>query len=247
MQKALNALREAKTWDIVKKPPGKNVIGCKWVFRIKKDAQGKIEKYKARLIARGFTQAHGVDYTDTFAPVAKLASIRTILAIAAQNNWPIEVFGFNSAFLNGEFDEDIYMELPPGMEGLYMMEEHIELVAKLWKALYGLNQGRRTWYRTLCQALNDIRFKSAEYDHGALYTKASDSLTILAIHVDDIIITSIYQTILDQRKDLIAEKYKLTDLGPINWLFGIRLTRDCKNRSISLSQSSYLRLYSRLL
>jgi len=136
MKKVLDVLRAAGTWEEVERPQGKNIVGCKWVFRIKKDAQGRIKKYKAQLVARGFTQVYGVDYTETFAPVTKLASPQTILAIAAREDWPIEVFNFNSAFLNGKLNEEIFMQLPPGSG----FDTHTH-IAKLKKALYGLKQG----------------------------------------------------------------------------------------------------------
>src|ERR1700742_4070392 len=139
MRKELESLKKNGTWDVVPQPPGKNIVGSKWVFHIKHDAQGNIEKHKARLVARGFTQVYGVDYTETFAPVAKMSSLRTILALAARHGWPIEVFDFNSAFLNSTLEEDIYMQLPPGAEG----SDNQKLVAHLRKALYGLKQGGR--------------------------------------------------------------------------------------------------------
>src|SRR6202795_4458252 len=101
----LATLKAAGTWTVVKRPENTNVVDSKWVFRIKKNSAGEIEKHKARLVARGFTQIHGVDYYETFAPVAKLASVRTILAIAARNNWEIDVFDFHGAYLNGELNE----------------------------------------------------------------------------------------------------------------------------------------------
>ena len=111
----LEALREAGTWEIVERPASTNVVDSKWVFRIKKNADGSIDKYKAHLVARGFTQVYGVNYYETFAPVAKLTSIRSILTIATRNDWSIDMFDFHSAFLNGKLDadKDIYMEQPP--------------------------------------------------------------------------------------------------------------------------------------
>ena len=102
----LGALKKARTWRVVERPKDRNVVDSKWVFQIKKNAAGQIEKFKARLVTKGFTQVKGVDYFETFAPVAKLASIRSILAIAARNNWPIDMFDFHSAFLNGELGDD---------------------------------------------------------------------------------------------------------------------------------------------
>jgi len=193
IQKELDALQKANTWDVVEHPPGKNIVSCKWVFRIKKDLEGRIAKYKAQLIARGFTQVYGVDYTETFAPVAKLTSLCTILALAAREDWPIEVFDFLNAFLNGDLDEEIFMQLPPGNpEG---SDTHL-FVAKLWKAIYGLKQAGRTWYQALYQALLDLGFKHADYDHGVFYARTTAGIIILAIHVDDCTITGTSQTAL---------------------------------------------------
>ncbi|KAJ3503727.1 hypothetical protein NLJ89_g8305 [Agrocybe chaxingu] len=236
IQKELESLQKAGTWKVVERPPGKNIVGCKWVFRIKKDAFGRIEKYKARLVARGFTQVYGVDYTETFAPVAKMASLRTILAIAAKNDWPIEVFDFNSAFLNGKLDEEIFMQLPPGFEGC----DGRRFVAKLQKALYGLKQGGRTWYQALLRALLDLGFTRSEYDHGVFYARVDGKLVILAIHVDDCTITGSNQKLLDKYKTCINDRYAMTDLGPISWLLGIQAKRDRERRTITLSQQSYI-------
>ena len=161
MQKELESLCKADTWTIVERPAGKNIVGSKWVFHIKKDTNSRIAKCKAQLITHRFTQVYGVNYAETFAPAAKLSSLRTILAIAARHDWPIEVFDFNSAFLDGELDEEIYMQLPPNFEGC---DPH-RFVARLNKALYGLKQGGRTWYKTLCHTLENLSFKHAEYEH----------------------------------------------------------------------------------
>ena len=118
IQAELDALTKTKTWQVVERPKGRNVVQCKWVFKIKKDAEGKIEHYKTHLVAKGFTQVENVNYYETWAPVAKLASIRTILALAAHHGLNIDMFDFHNAFLNGELDdnEEVYMEQPPGHE-----------------------------------------------------------------------------------------------------------------------------------
>jgi hypothetical protein len=137
MDREIATLEHAGTWTTVPRPPGKNIVGSKWVFRIKRNADGSVEKYKARLVARGFTQVFGEDYFDTFSPVAKLSSFRTILALAACYDWEIESFDFNGAYLNGELgeDEEIYMQGPPGYEG-----QDQDTVKRLRKSLYGLKQ-----------------------------------------------------------------------------------------------------------
>ena len=114
----LDTLKKAGTWGIVERPKRQNIVKCKWVFKIKKNTAGNIKRYKARLVAKGFTQIQGIDYYDTWAPVAKFASICFLLTIAAQNGWPIDMFDFHSAFLNGQLDsdEEIFMEQPLGYE-----------------------------------------------------------------------------------------------------------------------------------
>jgi hypothetical protein len=136
IQKELKGLENSRTWRLVKRPPDANVVDCKWVLRIKKNAAGEIDKYKARLVARGFTQIYGVDYYETYSPVARLASFRLLMAVAAQNGWAIDAFDFDSAFLSSELGEDevIYLEQPAG----YETRDRKSWVWRLLKALYGL-------------------------------------------------------------------------------------------------------------
>ena len=152
----LQNLKDAGTWDVVERPGDANVVDSKWVFQLKKDAKGKVIKWKACLVARGFTQVYGVDYFATFAPVARLASIQFILAIATRNNWEIFMFDFHLAYLNGVLSdgETIYMEQPPHHE----VADHTRYVMKLHKSLYGLKQAGKKWYDTLSGSLVAIGF-----------------------------------------------------------------------------------------
>jgi hypothetical protein len=234
----LENLRAAGTWDVVERPASSNVVDSKWVFKLKKNADGTIDKYKARLVARGFTQIYGVDYYETFAPVAKLASIRTLLAIAARNDWPIDMFDFHSAFLNGELDddEDIYMEQPPD----HPVDDPDRFVVKLHKSIYGLKQAGKKWYDSLSRSLADIGFQKSEADPAVFYAHAGGDVVILAIHVDDCTITSSSVSLQEVFKARIGTKFKLTDLGAISWLLGFTITRDRAARTISLSQHAYI-------
>ena len=139
MDREITMLEEAGTWNTVLQPTSKNIVGSKWVFRIKHKADGSVEKYKAWLIPQGFTQKFGVDYFDTFSPITKLSSFQTILAMAVCNNWDADSFDFNGAYLNGELDDDeeIYMKSPPGYA------DEGEQVKHLLKFLYGLKQAGR--------------------------------------------------------------------------------------------------------
>jgi hypothetical protein len=215
----LVALERIGTWSLTERPPGANVVGSKWVLRIKKNAAGEIEKYKARLVAKGFTQIYGVDFYETYAPIAKLSSFRLLLAIAARNNWPI-----HTAFLNGVLaeDESIYLEQLPG----YATKDQKYFVLKLHKSIYGLRQGAKNWYDFLCEALADLHFKRSESDHGVFFKEEENHLLVLAIHVDDCMILGSSLTQIQKFKVEMNAKYKLTDLGPINWLLGIKITRD---------------------
>jgi hypothetical protein len=154
MTREITTLINAHTWTTVPRPIGKNIVSSKWVFCIKRKADRSIEKYKACLVVQGFTQKFGVDYFDTFSPVTRLSSFRLILATAARNDWEIDTFDFNSAYLNGELsdNEDIYMKPPPGYDS------EREFVKHLHKSLYGLKQAGHKWYDTLCRALADLGF-----------------------------------------------------------------------------------------
>jgi len=237
MDRELATLEKAKTWSTVPRPPDKNVVGSKWVFRIKCKADGSIEKYKARLVARRFTQVYGVDYFDTFLPVAKLASFRTILAIAAKSDWEIESFDFNGAYLNGELDEheEIYMQFPPGYD-----TPKENMVKWLHKSLYGLKQAGRRWYDTLARALADHGFRVTQADPGVFYCRIEDHILILAIHIDDCIFTGDSAKLIAEYKNKLNKCYALTDLGPVHWLLGVKITCDRSARTISLSQKSYI-------
>jgi len=239
IDKELVALRDARTWSIVERPEKVNIVGCKWVFRIKRNADGEIDKYKARLVAKGYSQVHGVDYYDTYAPVARLASLRTILAIAARNDWNIDVFDFHSAFLNGKLDADelIYMELPPGLN---VDKKFKHPVAQLHVALYGSKQGALKWYQELCRLLHSLGMKRAESDWGVFYKHIGADILILASHVDDCTVTGSNAKLIEEFKRDVAARYKLTDLGPIASLLGMKVTRDRTARTISFSHESYI-------
>lgn len=235
----LQNLKMNGTWELVERPDGANVVDCKWVLRIKKNAAGEIEKYKARLVARGFTQVYGVDYYETYAPVAKLATFRLITAIAARNGWPLDSFDFDSAYLNSLLgDEVIYLEQPPDHDD--HAKPRATWVWKLIKTIYGLRQGAKNWYDALTQALTELDFKRSEADHGLFFKEEDGHLVILAIHVDDCLMTGGSVELNAKVKRDLNAKYKLTDLGPANWLLGIRINRNLAERTVALSQHAYI-------
>ena len=158
----LDTLKAAGTWETVSPPEGANIVGSKWVFKAKKDAAGVVVRYKARLVAQGFSQVPGIDYFDTFAPVARLASIRMVLAIAAAENLEIHQIDIKGAYLNGELtdEEIVYMKQPPG----YPVSSDSSEACRLLKTLYGLKQAGRHWYKKLVEIMEALGFKRCDVD-----------------------------------------------------------------------------------
>ncbi|KAL0460027.1 UNVERIFIED_CONTAM: Retrovirus-related Pol polyprotein from transposon RE1 [Sesamum latifolium] len=159
MQQEIQALEKNQTWDIVDLPTGKKAIGCKWVYKVKLNPDGSIERYKARLVAKGYNQVEGVDYIDSFSPVAKAVTVRTLLAVASGNRWPIHQVDINNAFLHGFLDEDIYMTAPDG----YQISSG--KVCKLKRSLYGLKQASRQWNFELTAKLISYGFTQSSHDY----------------------------------------------------------------------------------
>ena len=189
------------------------------------------------LVARGFTQVYGVDYLDTYFPVAKLASFQMILALATRFDWEVKCFDFNAAYLNGELEESekIYMEQPPGYE-----EGRAGFVKHLKKALYGLKQAGCRWYDTFLHELANLGFRTSAADPGVLYAWIKNNILILAAHVDNCAMTRSLGKLIWVYKLKLNDKFPLTDLGPMHFLLGIKVTCNRAARTISLSQSSYI-------
>ena len=154
----LTALKKAQMWQLVKPPDDANIVGSHWVFQLKHNAEGKIMKYKACLVAQGYMQAFGINYDDTFSPIAKLPSLQIIASLAAQNNWPIQQMDVNSAYLNAPLQECVYMRQPPGFE------TSDSSVCLLKKCLYRLKQSRREWYKCLSNAFCRFGFNRSTAD-----------------------------------------------------------------------------------
>jgi hypothetical protein len=197
-----------------------------------------IDKYKACLVMRGFTQIYGVDYYNTYSPVTCLASFHLILAIAARNNWKVKVFDFNSAYLNGKLnaDEEIYMQELPGYETATG-----DRVKKLLKALYRLKQAGHKWYDVLYEVLMDLGFRIARVDPGVFIVWIEDNVLLLAVHVDDCTMTGSLAKLIAIYKAKLHKWYTLTDLGPVNWLLGIQIMHNREVRTILLSQEAYIK------
>jgi len=239
MDHEIGSLEHASTWTTVPHWHGKNVVRCKWVFRLKRKADSSIDKYKACLVTGGFTQIYGVDYYDTYSPVMLLASFCFILAIAMRNGWEVEAFDFNLAYLNGELDadEEIYMQELPGYK-----TGKVDVVKWLLKALYGLKQARCKWYYMLHMAITDLGFWVTRADPRVFIMHIKRHMLVLVVHVDDCTMTESSPKLIAVYKGKLHKQYALTDLRPMSWLLSIQVTCDCKMWAILLLQEAYIKM-----
>ena len=228
------ALMENQTWSLVEPPKECNVVGCKWVFRVKYDGNGNVKCFKGRLVAQGFSQRHGVDYGEVFSPVAHLSSIRVLLAFAAENKLQIHQMDVVSAFLNGELKEEIYMRQPPG----YELKGKEELVCKLRKSIYGLKQSPRCWNEKLCNHLKSLGFKESGADSCVFIQSGGKGMKIIAVYVDDLILIAKTLAEVEQMKEGLSETFKMKDMGQLRYCLGINF--EVTEQVISLCQKQYL-------
>jgi hypothetical protein len=166
MTEEYQSIMKNDVWDIVPRPKGKSVVTSKWIYKIKHAADGSVEKYKARFVARGFSQVEGIDYEETFAPVARYTSIRTIIALATSMGWRLHQMDVKTTFLNGEIEEEVYIEQPDG----FVTHEKESHVCRLKKALYGLKQAPRAWYEKIDGYLMSLGFNKSVVDPNLYYT-----------------------------------------------------------------------------
>ena len=242
IEEELGALKAAGTWEVVDEPEGVNIVGSKWVFKAKKDAAGNVIRYKARLVAQGFSQVPGVDYFDTFAPVARLASIRTVLAFAAAEDYETGQIDIKSAYLNGELtdDEVIFMRQAPGFAE-YGENGKVK-VLRLRKTLYGLKQAGRRWYFKLVMIMTKLGFSRCGGDQAVFFRRCEKTgvLIIVLVHVDDCSIVGKTKALIARFKVEIAKFVDITDMGELHWILGIEVRRIREEKRLLLSQKSYI-------
>ena len=228
-----DALLKNKTWHLVPAPRGKNVIGSKWVFKVKRKADGSIDRYKARLVALGYRQQYGIDYEDTFSPVVKAAIVRLVLSLAVSRGWSLRQLDVQNAFLHGVLEEEVYMRQPPG----YADSRFPNHVCRLDKALYGLKQAPRAWYARLCGKLLWLGFKSSKGDTSLFYYRQGSLVIFVLVYVDDIIVASSSSDATTALlKDLEAD-FALKDLGDLHFFLGIEVWRNATG--LVMSQCRY--------
>ncbi|KAH9769125.1 hypothetical protein KPL71_011879 [Citrus sinensis] len=186
MEEEMKSMKVNQVWDLVYLPPNRKAIGNKWVLRIKRKADGTIERYKGRLVAKGYTQHKGVDYEETFSPVVRFASIRLMLAIVAHLDLELYQMDIKIAFLNGELEEEIYMAQPQG----FVIKGQERKVCKLKRSIYALKQSSRQWNLKFHQAVISYGFRMIEEDHYVYVKRSKDDFAILSLYVDNILLAT---------------------------------------------------------
>lgn len=236
MQVEINALEANNTWVITSLPLGKKVVGCKWIYKVKYKVDGSLDRYKARLVAKGFTQTHGLDFFHTFAPVAKMTSVRHILALAAIQKWELNQLDITNAFLHGELHEEVYMTIPPG-NPVPSSFKGFNPVCKLIKSLYGLRQAPWEWFDKFAAALLQFGFTRSKSDNSLFYLHTSSQFTMLLVYVDDIILTGSCPSHIVKVKEFIGSQFKMKYLGPLKYFLGLEIARS--QAGISIHQHKY--------
>ena len=234
MDEEMEALVDNKTWVLVPKGVTQKPIGCKWVFKVKHNSDGSVARYKARLVAKGFAQTYGIDYEETFSPVAKMTTIRTLLAVAAAKSWKLYQLDVKNAFLNGDLLEEIYMEQPQG----YVHPKFPTYICKLKKALYGLKQAPRAWYHKLVVYLMQNGFRESDADPSLFVNEKKGKLVAICIYVDDLIVTGNDDENIKDVKRKLKSEFKISDLGELKYFLGIEIVK--KEDKLCLSQRKYL-------
>ncbi|OMO52435.1 reverse transcriptase [Corchorus capsularis] len=237
MNDEMESMKTNHVWDLVDLPPGRKTIGNKWVLKVKRKADGSIERYKARLVAKGHTQQEGVDYEETFSPVVRFASIRLILAIVANFDLELYQMDVKTAFLNGELDEEIYMDQPEA----FVAKCQERKICKLKRSIYGLKQSSRQWYLRFHQAIIQNGFEMIEEDHCVYVKRSKGSFVILSLYVDDILLAGNDMEMIVTTKKWLSSNFEMKDMGEANYVLGVKILRDRSKRLLGLSQETYIK------
>ncbi|GJT42184.1 retrovirus-related pol polyprotein from transposon TNT 1-94 [Tanacetum coccineum] len=235
MQEELNQFIANDVWELVPQPRNMKIIGTKWVFRNKLDENGIVSRNKARLVAQGYNQQEGINYDETYAPVARLESIRILLAYACALDFKLFQMDVKSAFLNGFINEEVYVAQPPG----FIDFEKPDHVYKLKKALYGLKQAPKAWYDRLKAFLIKHEYKMGMVDNTLFTKKKSSNLIIVQIYVDDIIFGSTCQDMCDEFAKIMHDEFEMSMMGELNFFLGLQIKQ--MEDGIFFNQSKYIK------
>ena len=219
MAAEFEALHRQSTWSLVPASPRQNLIGCRWVFKLKRNSNGSIARYKARLVAKGFHQQPGIDYAETFSPVVKPPTVRIILSLAAHHHWNLRQLDVSNAFLHGVLKEEVFMQQPPG----FVDSELPHHVCKLHKSLYGLKQAPRAWFERFTSHLLTLCFVASIADPSLFIFRHNGIVLYLLLYVDDIILTGNDSAAISTLITQLASNFELKDLGPLRYFLGLQI------------------------
>ncbi|PKU82366.1 Retrovirus-related Pol polyprotein from transposon TNT 1-94 [Dendrobium catenatum] len=235
MKAEFSALQQNGTWSLVPRPTNKPILGCKWTFKNKLHPNGQIARHKARLVAQGCSQEFGVNYTETFSPVAKMVTIRILLTIAVQNQWPVIQLDVTNAFLHGDLSDEIYMKQPAG----FIDSQHPQHVCKLHKSIYGLKQSPRQWFQKFTAFLQSLGFQFSKADPSLLLYNQNSIQIFFLIYVDDILVAGNDNTKIASILQQLHSEFHLKQLGEVSLFLGIQVNKT--EQGYFLHQAHYAR------
>ena len=235
MQEELEEFERNKVWRLVPKPNNKTIIGTRWVYRNKLDDKGNVIRNKARLVAQGYNQQEGIDYDETYAPVARLEAIRLLIAFASYKGFTLHQMDVKTAFLNGTLNEEVYVKQPPGFED----QANPDHVYFLDKALYGLKQAPRAWYDCLSEYLISQGYKRGTIDKTLFIKHLKEDILIVQVYVDDIIFGSTNPALVNSFKETMSKKFNMSLIGELTFFLGLQVNQ--KKDGIEIHQQKYLK------
>ncbi|KAL0298185.1 UNVERIFIED_CONTAM: Retrovirus-related Pol polyprotein from transposon TNT 1-94 [Sesamum angustifolium] len=235
MKEEMSSMAKNNVWELVDLPTGRKTIGNKWVLKVKRKVNGSIDKFKARLVAKGYIQKEGIDYEETFSPVVRFASVRLILAIVAHLDLELFQMDVKTTFLNGELDEEIYMDQPEGFQEMGLKRK----VCRLKRSIYGLKI--KQWYYRFHRAITSIGFTMIEEDHCVYVKRSVKNFLILSLYVDDILLAGNNMEMIVVTQKWLSSTFEIKDMGEAEYILGVKIHQDRSKKLLSLSQETYIK------
>ncbi|CAM8933228.1 unnamed protein product [Rhodiola kirilowii] len=235
MHEELHQFERNKVWRLVPRPKDRKIIGTRWIFRNKRDEKGAVVRNKARLVVKGYNQQEGIDYDETFAPVARLEAIRLLIAYSVQFGFKLHQMDVKTAFLNGNLKEEVYVSQTPGFEN----QQHSDWVYVLDKALYGLKQAPRAWYERLSDFLVKHGYERGTVDKTLFLLRTKNHLLIVQVYVDDIVFGSTCNTLVKEFQNLMESEFEMSMVGELSFFLGLQIQQEADGTQIH--QQKYLK------
>jgi len=235
MKNEMNVIEKNNTWELVTLPAHAKKVGVKWIYKSKLNKEGKVDKYKVRLVAKGYTQTKGINYNEVFALVARWDIVRIVLAVAAQEGWNVYQLDVKGAFLYGELKEEVYVNQPKG----FIKHGEEDKVYKLNKALYGLKQAPRTWFSRIESYFQKEGFTKSRHDYTLFVKKKEEKMIMVCVYFDDLIYVGNDEEMCSKFKKSMKEEFEMTDLGMMRYFLGVEVSQNANG--IYLCQKKYAR------